>query len=207
MSTTEMLEVRPRKRRPSPVEERRLQAEAGDVDALWLTLTGCEPACMDQEDAFLRLLQALEVRAGQDPAALSAQMFGRMMAFGGYLWFRAAHAIRRLCAAADRKSDGSPAIPREVTEHHLPLLFQLQAHLAELAQAEASTTRLWELARRRKRGADTPSPPQAWTVARDLIACGTDGGALVLSEKVETIELPDRTVTPPCESALEQEEV
>jgi hypothetical protein len=163
---------------------------------------------MDLEDAFLRLLQALEVRAGQDPAALSAQMFGRMMAFGGYLWFRAAHAIRRLCAAADRRSDGSPAIPREVTEHHLPLLFQLQAHLAELAQAEASTTRLWELTKRKKpEEARRDRSPASRAVSLGLIACDPDGTSLVIEQKVETIDMvkessaPTREPTPSLEEA------
>jgi hypothetical protein len=52
---------------------------------------------------------------------------------------------------------------------------ELQNHLAELAQAQASTARLWELARLWKRDAGLSFPPRARTVARDLVACGKDG--------------------------------
>jgi hypothetical protein len=145
---------------------------------------------MDGEDVFRRLLQALEVRARQDAAGLSSEMFARMMAFSSFLWMRGADAIRQLLSAADQNNPSARPLPREVTEEQLPRLLDIQHHLAELALAQASTARLWELARLRKREADQPSPPLSRTVARGMITCSENGEALVIESKTESYQVP-----------------
>jgi hypothetical protein len=114
-------------------------------------------------------------------------MFSRMMAFASFLWIRGAYAIRQTLYAVDQ---GSRPLPRELTEEQLPRLLDIQHHLAELALAQASTARLWELARLRKREADQPSPPLSRTVARGMIARGEDGEALVIESKTESYQVP-----------------
>jgi hypothetical protein len=182
---------RARKRRPSPAEERRLLAEAGDVNALWDRLTQSDWATIDGGDTFRCLLRALEVRAGLDPAGLSAEMFSRMMAFSSFLWMRGAYAIRQTLYAVDQANQGSRPLPRELTEEQLPHLLDIQHHLAELALAQASTARLWELARLRKREADRPSLPLSRTVARGMITRSENGEALVIESKTESYEMAE----------------
>jgi hypothetical protein len=183
-----MPEVRRRKRRPSPSEVRRVQAEAGDVDALWHHLTQSDWAVIDGGDTFRQLLHALEVRARQDAAGLSSEMFARLMAFSYFVWFRGAFALRQTLSA-DQNNPSARPLPREVTEEHLPRLLEIQVHLAELAQAQASTARLWELTKRKKGEEGRGRPTASRAVSLGLIACDPDGTSLVIEQKVETIDM------------------
>ena len=206
MSSTEMPEVRRRKRRPSPSEVRRVQAETGDVDALWHHLTQSDWAVIDGGDTFRQLLRALEVRARQDAAGLSAEMFARMMAFSSFLWMRGASALQQLLSAADQTNQSTRALPRQV-EEQLPQFLAIQGHLAELAHAQASTARLWELTKRKKGEEGRGRPTASRAVSLGLIACDPDGTSLVIEQKVETIDTakessaPTREPTPSLEEA------
>jgi hypothetical protein len=185
---------------------RRLLAEAGDVDALWHHLTQSDWAVIDGGDTFRQLLRALEVRAGQDSAGLSSEMFARMMAFASFIWFRAAYALRQILSAADQNIPSARPLPREVTEEQLPRLLGIQHHLGELAQAQASTARLWELTKRKKGEEGRGRPTASRAVSLGLIACDPDGTSLVIEQKVETIDTAKESSAPTREPAPSLEE-
>jgi hypothetical protein len=106
----------------------------------------------DHEATFGLLLRAIEARSARDPAGFAEAVFSRMVGFTGYLTLRSQYYLTHVIRTADRQgqSKGTPALPREVTDVYLPRLMELQGHLGELAQLQASTARLWELARQRR---------------------------------------------------------
>jgi len=132
-------------------DQRRLMADAGDVDGIWKLLTETRRSLLDLEATFRSLLRAIEVAANRDPASFSADVFAKMAGFTSYLLFRSHYYCSRLLAS-DRGPLGPGAewFPRDVSEVVLPQLIQLQLHLGELLHLQASTTRLWELARQRQ---------------------------------------------------------
>lgn len=140
----------------TPAERRRRHAEAGDVQAIWAELTDKPWTLLDLSEMFRLLLVALEVAGREDPAALSEQLFGRMVAFTGCLTLRSHYLIGRIFAGHDSNTNGGRAalfLPRDLTSEHLAQILELQGHLSQLLETEARVARLWGLTRR------SESPP------------------------------------------------
>jgi len=138
--------------KPGGQKAREQMAEAGDVDGLWQYLAGSNWTMFDHEETFRLLLRAIEVQSARDPARFAQDVFSRLLGFTSYLVCRSHYYIANEIRSADRmgQSKGTPPLPREVTDVYLPPLVALQGHLADLAQAQASTMRLWELTRQRR---------------------------------------------------------
>lgn len=147
--------------RPWTDQAREAMAASGDVDGLWQLLTTRPRDLLDSEQTFRQLLQAAGVRARQDPAAYSAEVFARLVALTSYLVLRTHYLAGRAIAGHDlqrsRHADGD--VPSEFAEVILPRLFELHSHLATLLQAQASTARLWQLARPRQSPGGRPVRP------------------------------------------------
>jgi hypothetical protein len=127
-------------------------AEAGDVEGLWQYLAVSDWTLFNHEETFRLLLRAIQVQSAQDPARFAQDIFSRLLGFTTCLVCRSHYYIAHQIRMADRldQGRGTQPLPREVTHEYLPPLVALQGHLAELAQAQASTMRLWELARQRR---------------------------------------------------------
>ncbi len=133
--------------RESTIRERREQAaRSGDVDAIWGEITTKHFSMVDQEELFALLLRALDVRS-RDPEAFAAENFTRMIGFVSYLTLRAGFYVNhRIARHGHATRDNGPAdFPPEVAEKLIPRLMDLQGHLTELMQAQATTARSWEL--------------------------------------------------------------
>jgi hypothetical protein len=153
---TEKLRRTKRARPPSLSEQYRHSAATGDLDGL-LRLIAEQPGCLlDPDEPGRLLLQAIEVRAKQDPARFADELLTRMFAFSGYLLFRAQmYAASRIAQHdRDRGPRGLPDLADPALERCLARLLELQTHVAELSQAQASTARLWELTRQKKQEND-----------------------------------------------------
>jgi hypothetical protein len=138
--------------KPTNPTTREQMAEAGDVEGLWQYLAGSDWTMFNHEETFRLLLRAIQVQSAQDPARFAQGTFSRLLGFTAYLVCRSHYYIAHQIQMADRldQGRGTPPLPREVTDGYLPPLVGLQGHLADLAQAQASTVRLWELARQKR---------------------------------------------------------
>jgi hypothetical protein len=92
------------------------------------------------------LLRSLDVASRQNPKEFAADMFESVIAFTSYLSLRLQYSCVHLIAGDDRARRGPPALSRVLTEQLLPQLMELNRHLVEMAETQASTARLWELA-------------------------------------------------------------
>jgi hypothetical protein len=135
---------------PTIAETREEWARTGNVDALWGLLTSSGPAMLNMEATFKLLARAIEVRAREDPAGFSAEVFTRLVALTTYLTLRTHMHAGRLIAVYDRADRGVAELPRELTDLVLPRLVQLQEHLAELMAVQATTARSWALTRQKE---------------------------------------------------------
>jgi hypothetical protein len=164
-----------RARPPSLSEQYRHTAATGDLDGLLRLITE-QPCCLLGPDEPGRLLlQAIEVRAKQDPARFADELFTRLFAFASYLLLRAQMYTASRIAQHDRDRGprGLPDLADPVLERCLARLLELQTHVAELSQAQASTARLWELTRQKKQEND-----QRERAARKRREPASENGAL-----------------------------
>jgi hypothetical protein len=137
-------------------------AATGDVDGLWAIFRNADAASIDWEEVFGLFLRAIEVRCRADPALFAGEMLARVFGLTSFLVLRTHHYASRLIAVHDRsgRGRGSAELPRELTELVLPRLLELQTHLADIAHAQASVCRLWELAKcKRAENQRASSPP------------------------------------------------
>ncbi|MEO6808905.1 MAG: hypothetical protein ABI353_07315 [Isosphaeraceae bacterium] len=134
-------------REPTICEKRELAARSGDIDSLWNELTTRHYSLIDQEELFGHLLRALEVRSRRDPEAFAGDTFARMIGFVSYLTLRSTFYVNARIARYGRATQGNgpAAFPPDVAEKLIPRLIDLQGHLAELIQGQATTARQWEL--------------------------------------------------------------
>jgi hypothetical protein len=123
-------------------------AEAGDVDGLVQLLTATHWSLLDGHEVAPLLLRALEVRCARDPAQLAEDVLARMLSFSAYLMLRSQQRVAHTIEGGDQAAAGrgTALLTREVLEDYLPALVGLQGHVAELAQALATTSRLTQLA-------------------------------------------------------------
>src|SRR5262245_20399084 len=151
-------------------EERERMAASGDVEALWQLLLRGRALDFDWEEVFGLLLRAIETRGRRDPVGFAGEMLARALTLTSYLVFRGHHHAIRLLAMHDRsdRGRGSAELPRDLAELFLPRLVELQRHLIEVASAQASVARQWELAKgkqfeNQRAGVDSIWPARADT--------------------------------------------
>jgi hypothetical protein len=164
----------------------RRMAAAGDVDGLWQVLTDTPWSLGDHAEIFRLLLRAIDVAVRADPARFSQGVFALMLGFGSYLMLRGQFYLGSLFGVHDpsQAARGMLPLPPQVLEW-LPRLMQLQEHVAAIAESQARTARLWELAGRRRRGAacgaaargDAAGAAKERPALCDAAGDGADGGA------------------------------
>lgn len=151
-----------RRRKLSPHEQCEQMGRAGDIAGLRRYLSQNEWSLVDQKHAFRQLRQATEVASRADPVRFSAELFAQVMGFTGYLLLRTHFIIETLIHRNDKVmySHGPLGLHQEIREVYLPQLIELQRHVAELAESQARTARLWELARLKRRKNQRAEPPE-----------------------------------------------
>jgi hypothetical protein len=203
--TTVEIGGRRRRRKPSVAETREAMAECGDVEGLWHLLTTTDWTMLDQEEVFRQLLRAIEVSSGKDPASFSADLLRRMLAFTGYLVLRAHHLTRRAFSGHDRHTRGRAALlfPHDVTTELLPSVIELQRHATEIAEAQARTARLWQLAGQRRSPKDLPRPPDQEGLPSDSRAEFGEHPPEAVAPSTNRVAADHRPAPAPCPSAVE----
>jgi hypothetical protein len=172
--------------RPPTARETRLAlAEAGKYEELVTILKETHPSILDFEEIWSFVLRAMEVRARQDPERFAADVYASMVSFTSYMAMRARFFLdRRLLHQGEAVRAGDPAgIDPHVYEDHLPKLVELQGHVAELLQGQATTARSWQMARRgriendkaERASSRPPRMPTAEAVAPSETAPAQDG--------------------------------
>lgn len=141
-----------RVRKLSPFEQREQMAAAGDVEGLWDVIRQADWGMVDLQHCFKLLMRAIEKRSCERAHEFSEMMFPRMLSLTSFLMFRAHFIVHNQFEQYDRamQSQGPPAFPPKLEDIH-PRLFELQRHVGELLETRARTSRLWELARIKRR--------------------------------------------------------
>ncbi len=133
----------------SPRQQREEWAQRGQFEPLLEELDRLDPSLMDYEFHWQLVLQAIEVRALQDPEAFAGEILARLVAFTSYLTLRSQRVVQGGLQRHDRESSGA-GLPPEL-EAPLESLLGLQAGLAGLLESQAAVARKWNLAKRRGR--------------------------------------------------------
>jgi hypothetical protein len=125
-------------------------AERGDVAGLFQHLTACPRSWIDYPEVLPLLLKAVEVRATQQPAGFTDDLFHRILTFSTFLLLRchlyAAKILDRQDCELQQRGSWEPSAALEGV---MPHLLQLQQHLVEIMQAQATVQRLRELTRQK----------------------------------------------------------
>jgi hypothetical protein len=134
---------------PKPSEVRRRYAERGDVESLLAEIRTKSWGFFSVEEVLKHVLAACETRARSDPEEFGRMLFAEMIALNGFLLLRTHVLIidrvvgRGPFACKPSLTDFSA----DVAERLLPRLAEMQRALAEVLVAQASTARLWGLAK------------------------------------------------------------
>ena len=141
---------------PSKREARRRWVEEGKIDP-FVDLIRKMPWSMISIAEQLRNLQlACEVKARDDPAAFSEEVFARVVAFNSFLVLRTQLFVaERVVGRGELPC--TPAIvdlSNDVAERLLPRLVEMQRALAEILVAQAKAARVWSLTRAKEAQAD-----------------------------------------------------
>jgi len=151
----------------------------GFVDALIDSGGDVHPA-----DPLRQLRALVRDRASQDATAFADDVLQHGLELVGYLAIRTQILMERAMLQHDRNLLSgylhSP-LPETVTERLLPRLTQMQRHLAEMLEMQASTLRKRELAAAKRR--ENRQPPQITPDGRqENEACATSEGEEALAE-------------------------
>jgi hypothetical protein len=111
------------------------------------------------------------VASRRDPAAFAGEAFRVMTNFSFYVSLR----LQVQCAGWLGREG---AVPEELTAGLLPQLHQAQGQVAHLLAAQASTSRLWALARRPAKDAGRGRAQSAPASRRSMKDWDVPGGAL-----------------------------
>jgi hypothetical protein len=144
---------------PHPHDE--LAAE-GDVRGLLIALDNTPPGVADLPATFNRIRLALLVRSGKDAHDFAEELFKGMICSVANILFRVEHVIsQQLARVSSAEINRGEPLPEHLTTKLLPLMQQLNGHLADLLHRRASTARLTDLAEKRKgklKGAANATP-------------------------------------------------
>jgi hypothetical protein len=170
----------------SQAEQRRLMAECGDVEGIWKVLNDTPHSLLDVDKMFRLLLRAVEVAARDDPAGFAASTLARLISFTTYLTLRGQlWASRQAAGDQSMLGPGQPWFSRELATVVIPQLQEMQAQLADLLQAQASTARLWELARQKQRENERAAALPAPRRSRALVVKAGDVAGRLESRPVK----------------------
>jgi hypothetical protein len=107
---------------------------------------------IDVEETWGLVLRAIEVRSREDPERFADDVLNKMVQFTSYLLVRTHFIVARRISQHDHalRSHGHGDFSPDVLLKHIPLVMELQGHVAELIQTQATVSRLRQLARRGK---------------------------------------------------------
>lgn len=130
---------------------RREMARTGDVGGILELLTNMRPDAERLGELLNELSTAIGVKAERDPEGFARQVYAQMVASGASLLFRSQHFINLRIEAFGRApwGMGKAELPADI-EAALARLRDLQAHVGELLQGQATVARLWELTRSKR---------------------------------------------------------
>jgi hypothetical protein len=134
---------------PTPEEVREKMAQAGDVTGLFDLVTEAPPGTLDLRSVFAQIQRAIHISSQRDPPEFAESVFRRMAAFSTNVLVRLQYLSHRSLAM-----DGRNQLPEEFADGLLPKLRQIEAQLVDIFHAWASTSRMWQLARRGQKDKD-----------------------------------------------------
>jgi hypothetical protein len=134
---------------PRPSEIRAAWAREGNVEALLREIRSKPWSGFPIDEVFKHILAACEVRARTDPEAFARLLFAEMVALNGFILLRThVFVVDRIVGRGPFAC--KPALTdftADVAERLLPRLGEMQRGMAEILVAQASTARLWGLAK------------------------------------------------------------
>ena len=141
-----------RSKEMTPRESRRQLAETGRYEDLLKQLTAIPWTMIDVEETWGLVLRAIEVRSREDPERLADDVLNRMVQFTSYLLVRTHFIVGLRISQHDHalRTQGHVDFSSDVFNKHIPMLVELQGHVADLITTQAAVTRLRQLARRGK---------------------------------------------------------
>ena len=133
-------------------ESRRHLAETGRYEDLLKQLTAIPWTMIDVEQTWGLVLRAIEVRGREDPERFADDVLNRMVQFTSYLLVRTHFIVGLRISQHDHalRTQGHVDFSSDVFNKHIPMLVELQGHVADLITTQAAVTRLRQLARRGK---------------------------------------------------------
>ena len=139
-----------RTRAMTPRESRRHLTETGRYEDLLKQLTAIPWTMIDVEQTWGLVLRAIEVRGREDPERFADDVLNRMVQFTSYLLMRTHFIVGLRVSQHDHalRTQGHVDFSPDVFTRHIPMLVELQGHVADLIQTQAAVIRLRQLARR-----------------------------------------------------------
>lgn len=134
---------------PSPREVRERWAAEGDVEALLDLIRQTSWSMISVGEQLQNLATACRVAAKADPERFARLMFAEMVGINAFLTLRTQlYITNRVVGRGPRPCTPSLAdISPDVVDRLLPRLLEMQRGMAEILHAQASTARMWALAR------------------------------------------------------------
>ena len=141
-----------RRKEMTPRESRRQLAETGRYEDLLKQLAAIPWTMIDVEETWGLVLRAIEVRGQENPERLADDVLSRMVQFTSYLLMRTHFIVGLRISQHDHalRTHGHADFSSDVLTKHIPMLVELQGHVADLIQTQATVIRLRQLARRGK---------------------------------------------------------
>ena len=136
----------------TPRESRRQLAETGKYEELLRQLAAKPWTMIDVEETWGLVLRAIEVRSQEDREGFADNILNTMVQFSSYLLLRTHFIVGRRISQHDhaQRTCGHVDFSPDVLTKHIPMLTELQGHVADLIQTQAAVIRLRQLARRGK---------------------------------------------------------
>ena len=134
----------------TPRESRRQLAETGRYEELLRQLAAKPWTMIDVEETWSLVLRAIEVRGREDPERFADDVLNRMVQFTSYLLMRTQFIVGLRISQHDHalRTRGHVDFSPDVLTKYIPMLAELQGHVADLITTQAAVTRLRQLARR-----------------------------------------------------------
>jgi hypothetical protein len=137
--------------RPDPMRQMQDLAEAGDFGGLIKWLVDVPPGACDLGVLDRLLRHAVEQASRRSPRRFTAEVFRQTTACVTYVNMRLQVCAMLCLAAADTEGyRRRTERPVEMLKEVLPAIERLSRLAGELCQGQASTARLWELAKRNR---------------------------------------------------------
>jgi hypothetical protein len=136
----------------TPRESRRQLAETGKYEELLRQLAVKPWTMIDVQETWGLVLRAIEVRSQENSERFADDVLNRMVQFTTYLLLRTQFIVGLRISQHDHalRTWGHADFSPDVLTKHIPMLMELQGHVANLIQSEATVIRLRQLARRGK---------------------------------------------------------